>query len=42
MIDLTQLRREAVAAPESGIVAVINYARGREGLIPMWAGKSVV
>ncbi|MCP3053568.1 pyridoxal phosphate-dependent aminotransferase [Aurantimonas marianensis] len=39
MSNLTQLRREAVAAPESGIVAVINYARGREGLIPMWAGE---
>ncbi len=39
MSDLTQLRREAVAAPESGIVAVINYARGRDGLIPMWAGE---
>lgn len=39
MSNLDQLRREAVAAPESGIVAVINYARGREGLIPMWAGE---
>ena len=26
-------------APESGIVAVANYGRGRDGLIPLWAGE---
>ena len=26
-------------APESGIVEVDNYGRGREGLIPLWAGE---
>ncbi|TFF25575.1 pyridoxal phosphate-dependent aminotransferase [Jiella endophytica] len=39
MLDLSRLRREAVEAPESGIVAVVNHARGREGIIPMWAGE---
>jgi aspartate/methionine/tyrosine aminotransferase len=33
------LRREARAAPESGIVEAMNYGRGREGLIPLWAGE---
>jgi len=33
------LRPEARLAPESGIVAVANYGRGREGLIPLWAGE---
>ncbi len=33
------LREAARAAPPSGIVAVANYGRGREGLIPMWAGE---
>ncbi|RWL90328.1 MAG: pyridoxal phosphate-dependent aminotransferase [Mesorhizobium sp.] len=33
------LRAEARAAPESGIVAVINHGRLREGLIPLWAGE---
>jgi len=33
------LRREAREAPESGIVAVVNHARGRDGLIPLWAGE---
>ncbi|TIU83172.1 MAG: aminotransferase class I/II-fold pyridoxal phosphate-dependent enzyme, partial [Mesorhizobium sp.] len=33
------LRTEARAAPESGIVAVINHGRLREGLIPLWAGE---
>ena len=39
MLDLTRLRREAVEAPESGIVAIVNHARGKEGIIPMWAGE---
>ncbi|RUW98512.1 pyridoxal phosphate-dependent aminotransferase, partial [Mesorhizobium sp. M2A.F.Ca.ET.037.01.1.1] len=33
------LRAEARAAPESGIVAVINHGRLCEGLIPLWAGE---
>ncbi|WP_279481773.1 pyridoxal phosphate-dependent aminotransferase [Aureimonas sp. SK2] len=36
---LQRLRPAALAAPESGIVAVINHARGRDGLIPLWAGE---
>jgi aspartate/methionine/tyrosine aminotransferase len=33
------LRREARAAPESGIVEAMNYGRGREGMTPLWAGE---
>src|SRR5947209_11459170 len=33
------LRRAARSAPESGIVEVANYGRGREGLIPLWIGE---
>src|SRR3954468_4457200 len=33
------LRREAVLAPESGIVEAMNYGRDRPGLIPLWAGE---
>lgn len=33
------LRAEARDAPESGIVEVFNYGRGREGLIPLWVGE---
>ncbi|WP_296745670.1 pyridoxal phosphate-dependent aminotransferase [Mesorhizobium sp.] len=33
------LRPEAQAAPESGIVAVMNRGRGRDGMIPLWAGE---
>src|SRR5438132_3970612 len=36
---LEQLRPEAGAAPESGIVEVMKYGRGRKGLIPLWAGE---
>ncbi|HET7715122.1 MAG TPA: pyridoxal phosphate-dependent aminotransferase [Bauldia sp.] len=36
---LSALRREARDAPESGIVEVFNYGRGRPGLIAMWAGE---
>jgi aspartate/methionine/tyrosine aminotransferase len=36
---IDDLRPEARLAPESGIVAVANYGRGREGLIPLWAGE---
>jgi aspartate/methionine/tyrosine aminotransferase len=38
-ILVSALRPEAREAPESGIVEVFNYGRGREGLIPMWAGE---
>lgn len=33
------IRPEARGAPESGIVEVMNYGRGRPGLIPLWAGE---
>ena len=33
------LHAEARAAPESGIVAVMNHGRGRDGMIPLWAGE---
>src|SRR6201992_407483 len=33
------LRLEAREAPESGIVEAMNYGRGREGMIPLWAGE---
>lgn len=36
---LSSLSPRALAAPESGIVEVITYARGRDGLIPLWAGE---
>jgi len=36
---LKALSPRALAAPESGIVEVVNYARGREGLIPLWVGE---
>lgn len=36
---LETLRAEARAAPESGIVAVMNHGRGRDGMIPLWAGE---
>ena len=36
---LAGLRHEALNAPESGIVEVMNYGRGRAGLIPLWAGE---
>ncbi len=38
-ILLSALRRAARETPESGIVEVFNYGRGRQGLIPMWAGE---
>ena len=37
LIDV--LRAEARLAPVSGIEAVVNYGRGRPGLIPLWAGE---
>src|SRR5437763_8448328 len=33
------LSRAARSAPESGIVEVANYGRGRDGLIPLWIGE---
>jgi aspartate/methionine/tyrosine aminotransferase len=33
------LSPQARLAPESGIVEIFNHARGREGLIPLWAGE---
>lgn len=39
MSHLKLLRPEAVGAPSSGIVAVMQYAFGREGLLPLWAGE---
>jgi aspartate/methionine/tyrosine aminotransferase len=36
---LDALRLQARAAPESGIVEVMNYCRAREGVIPLWAGE---
>lgn len=39
MNQLSHLRAEAQRAPESGIVAVMSHGRGKEGLIPLWAGE---
>jgi aspartate/methionine/tyrosine aminotransferase len=36
---VSSLRSEARDAPESGIVEVFNYGRGRVGLIPLWVGE---
>src|SRR3954447_14873707 len=36
------LRREAGAAPESGIVEAMNYGRERDGMIPLWAGEGAL
>jgi aspartate/methionine/tyrosine aminotransferase len=33
------LREAAQSAPESGIVEAMNYGRGRDGMIPLWAGE---
>jgi aspartate/methionine/tyrosine aminotransferase len=33
------LRPEALNAPESGIVEVLNYGRLKPGLIPLWVGE---
>ena len=39
MSSVLAIRPEAEHAPESGIVEVANYARGRDGLIPLWVGE---
>lgn len=36
---LSKLRPQARLAPESGIVEVVNFAREREDLIPLWVGE---
>ena len=36
---LDSLRPEALATPESGIVAVVNHGRTKPGLIPLWVGE---
>lgn len=36
---IESLSPRSLRAPESGIVEVVNYARGREGLIPLWVGE---
>ncbi|WEX88199.1 pyridoxal phosphate-dependent aminotransferase [Sinorhizobium garamanticum] len=39
MTITTSLSPRSLSAPESGIVEVVNYARGREGVIPLWVGE---
>ncbi len=39
MSIVNSLSPRALAAPESGIVEVLNYARGRDGLLPLWVGE---
>jgi aspartate/methionine/tyrosine aminotransferase len=36
---LDGLRPEALGAPESGIVEVVNHGRTKPGLIPLWVGE---
>ena len=36
---LKSISQRSLQAPESGIVEVVNYARGRDGLIPLWVGE---
>lgn len=36
---INSMRSEATSSPESGIVAVFNYGRDREGLTPLWTGE---
>lgn len=39
MTVMSSLSPRSLAAPESGIVELVNYARGRDGLIPLWVGE---
>ena len=39
MSIIESLSPRSLRAPESGIVELVNYARGREGLIPLWVGE---
>ncbi|MDB5524237.1 MAG: pyridoxal phosphate-dependent aminotransferase [Rhizobium sp.] len=36
---IESLSPQSRLAPESGIVEIFNYARNREGLIPLWVGE---
>ena len=36
---LDEIQPSMRAAPQSGIVEVFNYGRGRQGLIPLWVGE---
>jgi aspartate/methionine/tyrosine aminotransferase len=36
---IDSLSPQSRLAPESGIVEIFNYARNREGLIPLWVGE---
>lgn len=36
---IDSLSPQSRRAPESGIVEIFNYARNREGLIPLWVGE---
>lgn len=38
-LERFHLRAEALHAPPSGIVAVVDHARGRDGLVPLWVGE---
>ncbi|AQS62695.1 Aspartate aminotransferase [Rhizobium rhizogenes] len=39
MSILNSLSARSLAAPQSGIVEVVNYARGRDNLLPLWVGE---
>lgn len=39
MTQTEHLRLQARLSPESGIVELVNRARGRQGLIPLWVGE---
>lgn len=39
MSPVEYLSPRALNAPESGIVEIFNYARGRDGLVPLWVGE---
>lgn len=39
MSILNSLSARSLAAPKSGIVEVVNYARGRDNLLPLWVGE---
>jgi aspartate/methionine/tyrosine aminotransferase len=36
---LGQLRPEAAHSPDSGIYEIVDHARGRTGILPMWVGE---
>lgn len=38
-IGISELSLAARTVPESGIVEVVNYGRGRPGLVPLWVGE---